>query len=186
MFHANVFMAQCGGIGVGELNKLEVDLCERLNWRLLPPTADIKELIEALPNPQANFWEVWYNARAVRPASPAEAADAPALAPRLPHAKSVADSLGRFFRSGGAVSAAGGGASDGNLHALGEQAAQQSATQMADCAGAAASQQQTPRTEHAKALRAAGAADDTSDEGSPRSVVQRTFSLSNLFGLASW
>ena len=33
-FHPNRFMAKCGGITNAELNKLEVDLCERLRWDL--------------------------------------------------------------------------------------------------------------------------------------------------------
>ena len=33
-FHPNKFMAKCGGITNAELNKLEVDLCERLRWDL--------------------------------------------------------------------------------------------------------------------------------------------------------
>ena len=33
-FHPNRFMAKCGGITNAELNKLEVELCERLRWDL--------------------------------------------------------------------------------------------------------------------------------------------------------
>ena len=37
------------------LNKLELELCERLNWRLLPSANDLRELLDALGNPQAPF-----------------------------------------------------------------------------------------------------------------------------------
>jgi len=224
VFHANVFMAQCGGIGVGELNKLEIDLCERLNWKLLPSVSELRELIEALPNPQASFWAPWYNARCV--AAPTEGEGSAAAVPvagggRLPPAKSVADSLGRFFRGAGSTA---GGASDSNLQALAEKAASQrlehEAAQQQHVAQAAPTQTQTqqpmrppasssssssssgggagmptapphpPQQTWAGAKAGGGAAvaadGSISDEGSPRSVVQRTFSLSNLFGLASW
>ena len=49
-------MAQCGGIGVHELNKLELNLCETLGWRLLPSRDQLRELLDALANPQALFW----------------------------------------------------------------------------------------------------------------------------------
>ena len=61
-FHANLFMAQLGGIGVYELNKLETDLCTQLQWRLLPTAGDLGELNDALANPKATFWNAWYNA----------------------------------------------------------------------------------------------------------------------------
>lgn len=50
-------MAQCGGIDVSELNKLEIHLCEQLRWRLLPTVDDVHELIEAIGNPQSRFWD---------------------------------------------------------------------------------------------------------------------------------
>lgn len=173
IFHANLFMAQCGGIGVGELNKLEVELCERLQWRLLPTVVDMRELLEAVHNPQAVFWDAWRN-------GPRSSAPTPSVADggapetregatgRLPHAKSVQHSLARLF--GGANGAAG---SDGNLEAL----------------GAAASAGSLAKGGYAKPAGSDGnleAAGRSPNNGSPRSVMgSRTFSLSNLFGLAS-
>mmetsp|Transcript_33306 Transcript_33306/g.87662 ORF Transcript_33306/g.87662 Transcript_33306/m.87662 type:complete len:297 (+) Transcript_33306:134-1024(+) len=187
IFHANVFMAQCGGISVGELNKLEVDLCDRLQWKLLPTIGELRELVEALPCPQASFWATWYNARAA-PAladSEGEGVAAPSGG-RLPQAKSVADSLGRLFRGGTA-----GGASDGNLQALADKAAtlqqqqlgQLHATQQHQQGGASGGSGLRSSPGHEQV---AGKTVDANEDGSPRSVVQRTFSLSNLFGLASW
>lgn len=172
IFHANLFMAQCGGIGVHELNKLEVELCEQLQWRLLPTVADMRELLDAMHSPQASFWDAWRNAPRGLPAAPpaVEGGEAAALgresvtAPlaRMPHAKSVHTSLARFFSTSGA-------ASDGNLEAL-------AAAATAKAAGAKAG---------AGGLPASGEA-GTSNGGSPRSVMNvRNFSLSNLFGLAS-
>ena len=63
-------MAQCGGIGVAELNKLELELCERLQWKLLPTVADIRELIDAMQTPQASFWDAWQNGPRSRLAVP--------------------------------------------------------------------------------------------------------------------
>ena len=154
IFHANLFMAQCGGIGVAELNKLELELCERLQWQLLPTVADIRELIDAMQNPQASFWDAWRNGPRSRLAVPnaaaAEAADEEnaGQSGRLPHSKAVHHSLARFF---------------GSSH------------------NSEANLETTPSP---------GATEDASAKplgnGSPRSVIgARTFSLSNLFGLAS-
>ena len=52
--------------------------------------------------------------------------------------------------------------------------------------GTAAASHPTGGKPAAVAQAASGQTEGSSDEGSPRSVVQRTFSLSNLFGLASW
>jgi len=160
VFHANLFMAQCGGIGVTELNKLEVELCERLQWRLLPTVLDMRELLEAVQYPQASFWDAWRNApRCQTLVAPADGATAAEPMARLPHAKSVQHSLARLFSPTSG--------SDGNLEGL-------SATKAADVkkAGAATAEHEDSRS---------------SNSGSPRSVVlaNRTFSLSNLFGLAS-
>ena len=207
IFHANQFMAQCGGIGVHELNKLEVDMCERLQWRLLPTVNDMRELLEAIPNPGAPFWNVWYNTPRAIAATPSTAdavpeqgeevqpqqqqAQAQQQQPRssnsgvavvqMPRAKSVGESLARLFR---------GGASEGNLAAM--AAASEAATAgpagMTDhhaphskVAGTAATGVAALGEEMQSSLTVSGKHKD----GSPRSVVSRTFSLSNLFGLAS-
>ena len=165
IFHANVFMAQCGGIGVGELNKLEIDLCERLSWKLLPTLAELRELVEALQSPQAGFWGPWYNAPRLVTV-PANDSQGAVVVSRLPHARSVADKLGSLFRSSTG--------SEGNLQAFGGD----------DLQGASAAASSS--TGGGKAGVAVGAADGEREDGSPRSVMPRTFSLSNLFGLASW
>lgn len=187
IFHANLFMAQCGGIGVGELNKLEVDLCERLKWKLLPTTKEMGELLEAVYNPQAAFWNGWYNARGTDVAQTplmATALDAPSQStqqheqqaqrsenhtPRMPHAKSVHESLSRLFR---------GGASEGNLEAM---AAAQAAAGAAPSGGGKQQQQQQHDGAVVDLHHVHGGRSNTS----PRSVMGKTFSFSNLFGLAT-
>jgi len=149
-------MAQCGGIGVAELNKLELELCERLQWKLLPSVADIRELIDAMQTPQASFWDAWQNGPRSRLAVPKAAVDESAAdeenagqsGPRLPQSKAVHHSIARFFGSQNA-----------------------SETNLENTPGAGATED---------------AAAKPPGNGSPRSVIgARTFSLSNLFGLAS-
>ena len=172
-------MAQCGGIGVGELNKLELDLCERLHWKLLPSAAELQELLDALSSPAAPFWSAWYNApRAIDTAAAGSAASSDrATGSRLPHAKSVADSLGRLFRR----------PSEGNLGTL-QEAGSQAGAPAPSSARAPSNAPPAHKPAAAAAAAAPPVADSRSkDDGSPRSVVvNRTFSLSNLFGLASW
>jgi hypothetical protein len=169
IFHANVFMAQCGGIASGELNKLEVELCERLRWRLLPHVEEMAQLREAITNPQAGFWNCWLNGSKVasgteEPGAHAAVSTVAAAPARLPHARSVSDSLSRLFR---------GGSSEGNLEAMGAAAAAVASHPDAGSAGKTAGKHDS------------GAVTGRSQGGSPRSIVSRTFSLSNLFGLAS-
>ena len=188
IFHANLFMAQCGGIGVTELNKLEVELCERLQWRLLPTVQDMRELLEALQSPTASFWDAWRNGPRFQAPPPAIAASAePAAEPRhsneqqqqqqreshaqgvsgrLPHAKSVQHSLARLFSSGVNTG------SDGNLEGL--AAASATAAKLATTTQG--------KLQPGQVVEGAG----SPSSGSPRSVIGgRAFSLSNLFGLAS-
>lgn len=218
IFHANLFMAQCGGIGVGELNKLEVDMCEKLNWKLLPTIHEMRELLEAVHNPQASFWNAWFNATRrtalpqlsfaeeqaqshqqhqmqqqqqqqaeghATPHTMRSGGHAEVAVARMPHAKSVGDSLTRLFR---------GGASEGNLEAMGQHNVN-NAHNMGPWGGALAG--------HPKGLQHAALAKqhggEVSDDGSvhssssgssgrgtsPRSVMGKTFSFSNLFGLAT-
>jgi len=172
IFHANQFMAQCGGIGFHELNKLELEMCERLHWRLLPTVEDMRELLTAISNPQASYWSAWLNAprRLASPqAEPEASASGEATAEvgvtRLPHAKSVQDSLARLFRGGHS-------GSDGNLAALGSK------PQVAAADGGPAATATAVRSAPEEGCK-------SSNGGSPRSVLQRTFSLSNLFGLST-
>jgi hypothetical protein len=200
VFHANVFMAQCGGIGVGELNKLELDLCERLSWKLLPTPHELRELLDALSNPHAPFWAPWFNARAASPTLPVDPSG-PSLS-RLPPSRSVAHSLGRIFRVSSRSNIH---SSDSNLPALEKDAAlalekdaalpalqqQQQQQQQQQGEGPQVPHQQSvlppapPGDGWAAMAGKAAAGDYSCDDGSPRTVVQRTFSLSNLFGL-SW
>jgi len=46
--HDNKFMSMCGGITAGELSKLEVELCCRLGWALLPSMTQLHKLRDAL------------------------------------------------------------------------------------------------------------------------------------------
>jgi hypothetical protein len=176
-------MAQCGGIGVGELNKLELDLCERLSWKLLPTPHELRELLDALSNPHAPFWAPWFNARAASPTLPVDPSG-PSLS-RLPPSRSVAHSLGRIFRVSSRSNIH---SSDSNLPALEKDAA---LALEKDAALPALQQQQSglppapPGDGWAAMAGKAAAGDYSCDDGSPRTVVQRTFSLSNLFGL-SW
>ena len=64
----NLFMARCGGIGVSELNRLEVELCCRLGWRLLPSAPQLHRIQLALDDDQSEaddgkaslaFWRSW-------------------------------------------------------------------------------------------------------------------------------
>lgn len=152
----------------------EVELCDRLHWRLLPTVEDMRELLTAIPTPQASYWSAWLNAprRLGAPqAEPKEAASGETTAEvgvtRLPHAKSVQDSLVRLFRGGHS-------GSDGNLAALGSKPG----TQGAGADGG-------PTALAAVARPALEEGGKSSNGGSPRSVLQRTFSLSNLFGLST-
>ena len=168
-----MFMGQCGGIGVLELNKLELELCERLQWRLLPTVADMRELLDAMHSPQASFWDAWRNAPRTAPAvnagagrsvCGAEGREDASHSARLPHAKSVQHSLARFFSGSNNVG------SEGNLEAL----------------AAAATAKLTAGAKGGVGMAFAGADTLSPSSGSPRSVMNgRTFSLSNLFGLAS-
>jgi hypothetical protein len=165
IFHANLFMAQCGGIGVSELNKLEVELCERLQWRLLPTTSDMRELLEAVHSPTSVFWDAWRNAPRTRTQLADDGSTEHEEPVRLPHAKSVQHSLSRLF-------AANQSGSDSNLEVLGANSSARVAAAK-KAAAAPAEQEDASRT--------------SSSSNSPRSVMlaNRTFSLSNLFGLAS-
>jgi len=56
IFHANIFMAQCGGITNTELNKLEVELCDRLRWGLFVEPEELFALSRELADPSRAIW----------------------------------------------------------------------------------------------------------------------------------
>ena len=188
IFHANLFMAQCGGISVGELNKLEVDLCERLHWRLVPSIGEMRELLEAVQNPQMTFWNGWFNAPrpALQESGISEELAAPdadeasqgqqqqgqqALqtqsAARMPHSKSVGDSISRLFRSGGSEETLADMTTTASTHG------KQSGEATED--GNSSSSSSSSSSGHGERRNGT----------SPRSVMGKTFSFSNLFGLAT-
>ncbi len=155
-------MAQCGGISVQELAKLELELCERLGWRLIPTIDDLQQIRDARSRPTSEYWAGWTNSppRSPTGGEPAasssdeeEGARSPAeqTGGQLPHAKSHQDVkdtslMARLFRPASAVNIAAWGAGKGHEAA------------------------------------AAGGKGET-DSTSPRTVVSRNFSLSNLLGL---
>uniref|UniRef100_A0A7S4M8A4 Cyclin N-terminal domain-containing protein n=1 Tax=Prymnesium polylepis TaxID=72548 RepID=A0A7S4M8A4_9EUKA len=107
VFHANLFMAQCGGISVSELNKLEIKLCRRLSWRLMPSPEQLHRLRSALDDGSTGYWEAWRN-------TPKAAATCDDILPpcsqeplheakRMPHAKSFQDHLGRILFGAGST-----------------------------------------------------------------------------------
>jgi hypothetical protein len=159
-----------------------------------------RELLDALSNPHAPFWAPWFNARAASPTLPVDPSG-PSLS-RLPPSRSVAHSLGRIFRVSSRSNIH---SSDSNLPALEKDAAlalekdaalpalqqQQQQQQQQQGEGPQVPHQQSglppapPGDGWAAMAGKAAAGDYSCDDGSPRTVVQRTFSLSNLFGL-SW
>ena len=73
VFHANFFMAQCGGINLAELNKLEVELCTQLGWKLVPTNEALTRLVGALRSPKSPVWTPMANSAAEPAAADAEA-----------------------------------------------------------------------------------------------------------------
>ena len=59
VFHANVFMAQCGGITNAELNKLEVDLCERMRWGLTVEPEELITMTQQMGDASSPLWSHW-------------------------------------------------------------------------------------------------------------------------------
>lgn len=76
VFHANFFMAQCGGINLAELNKLEVELCTQLGWKLVPTNEALTRLVGALRSPKSPVWTPMANSAAEPAAADADAATA--------------------------------------------------------------------------------------------------------------
>ena len=85
VFHSNSFMSRCGGIGVAELCKLEVELVHQLGWGLLPTADELHELRAALAEGRtAAFWSCFLSDdAAARAEAAAEAAAAAAAAAAL-------------------------------------------------------------------------------------------------------
>ena len=52
-------MAQCGGITNEELNKLEVVMCQRIQWRLMIEPDELLEMLRQLGEPNAPLWRSW-------------------------------------------------------------------------------------------------------------------------------
>lgn len=52
-------MAQCGGITNEELNKLEIEMCERMQWRLIVEPDELLEMLRQLGEPNAPLWRSW-------------------------------------------------------------------------------------------------------------------------------
>ena len=108
IFHANLFMAQCGGISVCERNKLELEMCRRLNWALMPSPTQLHRLRGALDDEATGYWDAWRNTPKV-----AATCDDIMMAPckghtpeggkRMPHAKSFQDQLGRILFGAGST-----------------------------------------------------------------------------------
>lgn len=92
-------MAQCGGIGVNELNKLELELCWRLDWSLMPCAAQLHKLREALDDENSPYWKPWSNPAklACDDDSIEQPHKSPSTKTRMPHAKSFQDQMGRIF-----------------------------------------------------------------------------------------
>ena len=101
-------MAQCGGIGVGELNKLELELCRQLSWKVMPSPTQLHRLRGALEDEGTGYWDAWRNTPKV-----AATCDDIVMAPckelqpegakRMPHAKSFQDQLGRILFGAGST-----------------------------------------------------------------------------------
>ena len=68
-FYGNLYMARVGGIGVAEMNKLEIELCIRLDWHLIPSAAQMHDLRRALVDgPRGNaHWDSWRSSPAAAP-----------------------------------------------------------------------------------------------------------------------
>ena len=58
-FHPNEFMAKCGGITNAELNKLEVDLCERMWWGLTVEPEELITMTQQLGDASSPLWSHW-------------------------------------------------------------------------------------------------------------------------------
>lgn len=63
-------MAQVGGISVAEMNKLEIELCLRLNWELHLAHSDYAQMLVALVQPTHQRWTPWQHTRGVSSAEP--------------------------------------------------------------------------------------------------------------------
>mmetsp|Transcript_16092 Transcript_16092/g.52409 ORF Transcript_16092/g.52409 Transcript_16092/m.52409 type:complete len:302 (+) Transcript_16092:59-964(+) len=61
IFHANHFMAQCGGISLLELNALEIEMCKWLTFRLVLEPEDLRDLISAISDCASPYWASWLN-----------------------------------------------------------------------------------------------------------------------------
>lgn len=78
VFHSNSFMAQVGGISVAEMNKLEIELCLRLNWDLHVVYDEYLLMIDSLLQPTDSLWKRWQHQHALAFSSDEETVSAEA------------------------------------------------------------------------------------------------------------
>mmetsp|Transcript_27879 Transcript_27879/g.81953 ORF Transcript_27879/g.81953 Transcript_27879/m.81953 type:complete len:251 (+) Transcript_27879:107-859(+) len=69
VFHSNSFMAQVGGISVAEMNKLEIELCLRLNWELHVMGSEFDHMVSCLHDRDASLWRRWQHHHAMMTSS---------------------------------------------------------------------------------------------------------------------
>lgn len=67
-------MAQVGGISVAEMNKLEIELCLRLNWELHIVHDEYLNMVESLLQPHRPLWRRWQHQHSLSFSSDDEAA----------------------------------------------------------------------------------------------------------------
>jgi len=67
VYHANGFMARCGGISLPELNALELELCTQLDWKLVANRADVDQIPVALMRGDTAYWASFLNFSMERP-----------------------------------------------------------------------------------------------------------------------
>ena len=176
VFHANVFMAQCGGITNAELNKLEVDLCERMRWGLTVEPEELITMTQELADASSPLWGHWGTEVCER-----------RWLRRAQHAAELAQPGGRVSPcSSGRVSpqsssqeAAGGGAGAPRGHQRSLSLGSMLSHRKPAADGALAAPEAA-----ALAAALASAAKERSPEASasPRSVLSRTLSFGGFLG----
>lgn len=92
-------MAQCGGVSLSELNTLELKLCQALDWQLMPAAIHLHRLRRGLEDHESSYWDQWQNTRkhAATCDDIQDSVETPIKPPKITHAKSFQDHLGRLF-----------------------------------------------------------------------------------------
>eukprot|EP00966_Prymnesium_polylepis_P240850 5569995-Prymnesium_polylepis.1 len=108
----NLFMSRCGGIPLAELSALEVELCRRLDWALLPMPEELGDLREALEGHAPEYWDTWCVAR-MRPAAELLPAGAPEATGLTVQGRSAVRSIKMAPDAGGDGDDDGAGGGDG-------------------------------------------------------------------------